>query len=78
MALGWAIFLVLVGGVLLLVEPTGSAEFVASVLTVGLGVLLGALAVGAMALMHRLVRRSARASDTHARASDSVSNGRDR
>lgn len=75
MALGWATFLVLVGGVLLLIEPTGSAEFVVSVLTVGLGVLLGALAVGALLLTRHLSSRSATAAEP--RPADSTLN-RDR
>ena len=46
MALGWATFLVLAGGVLLLTLSPGTPEFVVTLFTLCLGLLLG-LVVGA-------------------------------
>jgi len=65
-ALGWASFLVLVGGALLFVEPAGTPEFVVTVLTIGLGLLLAALAVGATLVMRRLADRQPHDPDTDA------------
>lgn len=78
MALGWATFLVLVGGVLLFIEPVHSAEFVVSVFTVGLGLLLGACAVGALMLSRHLSTRSGSAVPTDPHPADSTPPGRDR
>ena len=57
MALSWAAFLVLAGGVLLLTLTPGTPEFVVTLFTLCLGLLLGLVVVVGVVLTRRREKR---------------------
>ncbi|TDD58143.1 hypothetical protein E1263_20615 [Kribbella antibiotica] len=57
MALGWAAFLVLAAGVLLLSLTPGTPEFVVTLLTLFLGLFLGLIVVAAAVWTRRRTKR---------------------
>ena len=57
MALGWATFLVLASGVLLLTLSPGTPEFVVTLFTLCLGLLLGLIVVAGVVLTRRREKR---------------------
>jgi flagellar biosynthesis component FlhA len=57
MALGWAAFLVLASGVLLLTLAPGTPEFVVTLFTLCLGLLLGLVVVVGVVLTRRREKR---------------------
>lgn len=56
-ALGWAAFLVLASGVLLLTLTPGTAEFVVTLFTLCLGLLLGLVVVVGVVITRRREKR---------------------
>jgi flagellar biosynthesis component FlhA len=56
-ALGWAAFLVLASGVLLLTLTPGTPEFVVTLFTLCLGLLLGLIVVAAVLVLRRREKR---------------------
>jgi hypothetical protein len=56
-ALGWAAFLVLASGVLLLTLTPGTPEFVITLFTLCIGLFLALVVVGAALLMRRGTKR---------------------
>ena len=56
-ALGWATFLVLASGVLLLLLTPGTPEFVITLFTLCLGLLLGLIVVAGVVLTRRRGKR---------------------
>jgi len=57
LALGWAAFLVLASGVLLLTLTPGTTEFVVTLFTLCLGLLLGLIVVAAVLVLRRREKR---------------------
>jgi hypothetical protein len=57
LALGWAAFLVLASGVLLLTLTPGTPEFVVTLFTLCLGLLLGLIVVAAVLVLRRRDKR---------------------
>lgn len=57
MALGWATFLVLASGVLLLTLSPGTPEFVVTLFTLCLGLLLGLVVVAGIVVTRRREKR---------------------
>ncbi|MFI6831247.1 MULTISPECIES: hypothetical protein [unclassified Kribbella] len=57
LALGWAAFLVLASGVLLLTLTPGTPEFVVTLFTLCLGLLLGLIVVAAVLVLRRREKR---------------------
>ena len=57
MALGWAAFLVLASGVLLLTLSPGTPEFVVTLFTLCLGLLLGLVVVAGILVTRRREKR---------------------
>ncbi|MEV0800221.1 hypothetical protein AB0I34_21185 [Kribbella sp. NPDC050281] len=57
LALGWAAFLVLASAVLLLTLTPGTPEFVVTLFTLCLGLLLGLIVVAAVLLLRRREKR---------------------
>ncbi|TCC65592.1 hypothetical protein E0H73_01245 [Kribbella pittospori] len=56
-AFGWAAFLVLASGVLLLTLTPGTPEFVVTLFTLCLGLLLGLIVVAAVLILRRREKR---------------------
>ena len=56
-ALGWAVFLILASGILLLTLTPGTPEFVITLFTLCLGLLLGLIVVAGVVLTRRREKR---------------------